>query len=221
MQVSGSGFLALLVLPLLLGAAPQMAPRQKAAAPAATGDVIPMPPDRAEDSYRIYSGLMPGDIFASMAPEQTGRWAIAAITVNDDDRSPPVPPQGQLKPPPDNPRGFAEAVQDYETNRHVRVQLTKQPFQLQHAFSLLSPEEVSALRASKTAPQVSSETQAQWTGYPGITFFSEVYFDSKHHAALVYMSDWCAHLCATGSWIYLEKRGGQWVRRSGVVVPGA
>jgi hypothetical protein len=103
----------------------------------------------------------------------------------------------------------------------VRVQLTKDPFQLSHAFSLLRPDEVAALRASRTAAQVSSETQSQWAGYAGVTFFSEVYFDSKHRAALVYMNDWCAHLCSTGSWVYLEKHSGQWVRRSGVTVPGA
>ncbi len=80
---------------------------------------------------------------------------------------------------------------------------------------------MAALRASKTAAEVSSETQSQWAGYPGVTYFSEVYFDSKHQAALVYMNDWCAHLCASGSWVYLEKHGGQWVRRSGVTTPGA
>jgi hypothetical protein len=156
-----------------------------------------------------------------MAPELNARWAIAAITVNERDRNPAVPPQGELKPPPENPRGFQEAVEDYAANRNVRVQLTKDPFQLSHAFSLLRPDEVAALRASRTAAQVSSETQSQWAGYAGVTFFSEVYFDSKHQAALVYMNDWCAHLCSTGSWVYLEKHSGQWVRRSGVTVPGA
>jgi hypothetical protein len=48
-----------------------------------------------------------------------------------------------------------------------------------------------------------------------------VYFDSKHRAALVYMYEWCANLCAAGSWVYLEKRGSQWTRQSGIVVPGA
>jgi hypothetical protein len=48
-----------------------------------------------------------------------------------------------------------------------------------------------------------------------------VYFDTKHAAALVYMNDWCAHLCSAGTWVYLEKHGGHWVRRSGVVSGGA
>jgi hypothetical protein len=203
---------------------PQTANNRKPATPPAhygEEGAIPMPADRSDDSYAIYSRLMPGEVFASMSPEQNAQWAIAAITINETDRNPAVPPQGQLKPPPENPRGFQEAVQDYTTNRDVRVELARDSFRINHAFSLLLPDEVAALRASKTAAEVSSETQSQWAGYPGVTYFSEVYFDSKHQAALVYMNDWCAHLCASGSWVYLEKHGGQWVRRSGVTMPGA
>lgn len=181
---------------------------------------IPMPEDRADDSYAIYSLLMPGQTLASLPSAQGAPWAIASVTVSETDRNPAVPPQGQLKPPPENPRGFQEAVQDYQANRDYRIALTKDAFQLDHAFALLRPDDVAALRAAKTAPQVSSETQSQWASYPGVTFFSEVYFDSKHHAALVYENDWCAHLCSTGSWVYLEKQGSRWVRRSGIVTGG-
>ncbi len=211
-----------LLLPLLTGVSQQATPNRKSSPPAppparySAEGAVPMPDDRADDSYAIYARLMPGDIFASLPPDQTTQWAIASITVNENDRNPAVPPQGQLKPPPENPRGFQEAVQDYETNKTQRVQLTQSAFHLNHAFSLLAPNEVAALRAEKTGTDASESA----SDFPGVTFFSEVYFDSKHQAALVYMNDWCAHLCATGSWVYLEKQGGQWVRCSGVVVPG-
>lgn len=182
---------------------------------------IPMPPDRAADSYAIYSMLMPGEPFTQMPPEQRTRWAIADVTVNINDMNPAISPQGQLKPPPDNPRGFEEAVGDFETNKYVRVELEKSEFQITHPFDLLSAEQIDHLRAAKSAAAAASETQTQWNGVPGITYFSEVYFDTKHRAALVYMDNWCANLCAAGSWVYLEKHGGQWVRRSGIVVPGA
>lgn len=225
MLVVCPGLMPAFVVPLLAGGLQQTVPnRTPPPNPPAHYSIqgaIPMPADRSDDSYAIYSNLMPGETFASMAPEQTSQWAIGAITVNANDQNPAVPPQGQLKPPPDNPNGFQEAVRDYETNKNVRVQLTKDAFQLSHAFALLRPDEVAAFRASKTAAQVSSETQAQWSGTAGVTFFSEVYFDSKHQAALVYMNDWCAHLCSAGSWVYLEKHGSRWVRRSGIVVPGA
>ncbi len=169
----------------------------------ARGAIIPMPEDRAEDSYAIYSLLMPGPTLASLPAEQGSPWAIVEVTVNDAERSPRIPPQGQLKPPTDNPKGFEEAVGDYESNRYTRVQLNKDGFHLTHPFALVNPE------------------GAKNSGYSGVTYFSEVFFDEKHDAALVYQSEWCANLCASGTWIYLEKHGGQWVRRSGIVVPGA
>jgi len=195
------------------------APRPPAR-PAAAGSAIPMPQDRAEDSYAIYSLLMPGDPFASLPADQAARWAICDVTVNEDDRNPAVPPQGQLKAPPENPKGFEEAVGDYEANKDVRVQLTSKGFHLSHPFTLVGRSDAARVRAAKSGPAVSADEEAQWRGYPGITYFSEVYFDKKHSAALVYMNDWCAHLCSSGSWIYLEKHGGQWVRRSGIVVGG-
>lgn len=180
-----------------------------------------MPADRVDDSYAIYSMLMPGDQFARLSPDENQSWAIAEITVNTDDRNPAVPPDGELKPPPDRPRGFQEAVEDFQVNQYTRVRLKKDDFHLTHAFALLSPDQVAALRAAKVSPAASNEEQARWAGTPGVTFFSMVYFDTRHRAALVYMNNWCAHLCASGSWIYLEKHGGQWVRQSGIVVPGA
>lgn len=170
---------------------------------------IPLPADRAQDSYAIYSLLMPGSLVSSSAQGSGGRWAIAEITVNTADRNPAVPPDGQLKPPPDNPRGFREAVADYEANQDVRVRLVRNDFALHHPFELLSPRQVKDVRAEKP------------DDIPGITFFSEVYFDRKHTAALVYMNTWCANLCAEGTWVYLEKQHGHWVRQSGIVVSGS
>jgi hypothetical protein len=170
---------------------------------ASRGGIIPMPPDRADDSYAIYSLLMPGPTLAHLPAEQGAPWAIAEVTVNEPERNPSIAPQGQLKPPPDHPKPFREAVEDYEANRYTRVQLDKDRFHISHAFELVNPD------------------TAKTSGYAGVTYFSEVYFDVKHDAALVYQSEWCANLCSSGTWIYLEKQGGQWVRRSGIVVPGA
>jgi hypothetical protein len=185
------------------------------------GAVIPMPGDRAADSYAIYAMLMPGQPFSSLPPDQNQRWAIAEVTVNESDRNPAIPPQGQLKPPPDNPRGFNDAAEDYETNKNVRVRIERSGLNLSHAFALLSPGDASALRDARSGSEVTAQSQSQWAGYPGLTYFSEVYFNPDRTAALVFMDDWCAHLCAAGTWVYLEKHGGHWVRRSGIVTGGA
>ena len=175
---------------------------------------------RAADSYAIYSLLLPGQPFSSMAPNQTTRWAIAATTVNFNDMNPRIAPQGLLQPPPGNEKAFHQAVRDFEIRRFER--LTLQPkFQVNHAYDLLSADQVAALRAAKSSPDPGSQLQSRFASYPGVTFFSEVYFDATQQAALVYMSNWCASLCAQGQWIYLEKRNGQWQRMSGITRPGA
>jgi hypothetical protein len=183
-----------------------------------------MPADRADDSYAIYSMLMPGREFASMAPEQTSQWAIAS---HHHQRRGPQPCYSSTRPVAGSPlktwSGFQEAVLDYiATNRYVRIALTKDPFRLNHPFSLLRPDEVACIAfASRTAAQVSSEAQSQWSGFPGHHVFQRSLFRQQDtSAALVFMNDWCARLCSSGSWIYLEKRGGQWVRRSGITVTG-
>ena len=195
--------LGLAAVGCLTGLAQSGGSQQHPAASSQGGSIIPMPPDRAEDSYAIYSMLMPGKTLAGLPSAQGAPWAIAAVTVSEGERNPKIPPQGELKPPSDNAKAFGEAVGDYEANRFARVRLEKNDFHLDHAFALVNPD---------TAKNAS---------YPGVTYFSEVYFDSKHRAALVYMYEWCANLCAAGSWVYLEKHSGQWQRQSGIVVPGA
>lgn len=183
--------------------------------------LAPIPAQRAVDSYAIYSMLMPGEPFGSMSPSQTARWAIAETTVNLDDMNPAVPPDGQLTPPPDNREGFEEALDDYEARKYERFRLDAKHFQLSHPFTLLNDGQVSELREARSSTIASSELKAQYAGYPGVTFFSAVYFNRAQTAALVFMNNWCANLCAAGQWIYLEKQGGHWVRRSGISQGGA
>ena len=182
---------------------------------------IAMPPDRAQDSYQIYSMLLPGEPFNQMPSNLTGRWAIAQVTVNYEDMNPRLEPLAQLKAPPGNEKIFHEAEHDYQTNKYIRVKLTSEPLRVNHSFTLLEPPAVDELREAKSSAIADSSIRSKWAAYPGITFFSEVYFNPKRTAALVYMNNWCSSLCASGTWVYLEKQNGSWVRRSGIIVPGA
>jgi hypothetical protein len=161
----------------------------------------PIVANRASDSYAIYSLLLRDDPYPGL-PQRQGPLAIADTTVNITDVNPAVPPDGQLQPPPNNAKAFREAVQDFQSRRFERIQL-KRDFHLDVDYTLLNPGDVAAYKSAQT-------------GYPAINFFSEVYFDSKQTAALVYRNVFCGRLCANGQWIYLEKQSGQWVRRSGL-----
>lgn len=173
--------------------------------------------DRAANSYAIYSLLMPGVPFSSMSPDQAAHWAIADTTVSITQMNPRIAPDSELQPPPDNAQGFHEAVQDFRTRRYERV-LLERHFHLDRDYKLVTAGDVAELRNTLAGIDPGSQLKDKWAGYPGITFFSEVYFDSKQAAALVYMNNFCANLCANGQWIYLERQGKQWVRRSGLNV---
>jgi hypothetical protein len=181
----------------------------------ADSGAIPMPDDRAADSYEIYSLLMPGAPFDSMGSVQSQSWAIADTTVSISDMNPAIPPEGQLQAPDDHPRRFQEALHDFEARKYQRLQLTDH-FRLSQPHKLLNSSQVDELRRAKTAVDAGSDLQSKYAAYPGVTFFSQVYFNAGHGAALVYMNNWCANLCQQGQWIYLEKQNGSWVRRSGI-----
>jgi len=176
---------------------------------------MPMPQDRAADSYAIYSLLMPGAPFDTMSAGQNQQWAIADTTVSISDMNPAIPPEGQLTAPKEHARGFHEAVRDYEARKYERIQLTEQ-FELAQSYTLMNGDQVAELQRAKTAVDAGSALQAKYAGYPGVTFFSQVFFSANHKEALVYMNNWCANLCQQGQWIYLEKHDGNWVRRSGI-----
>jgi hypothetical protein len=166
-----------------------------------------IPPNRAADSYAIYSLLTPGAPDDKIAPTQVQNWSIAETTVNITDMNPAVPPDGALKAPPDNPEAFNEALQDFNARKYQRFRLQAASFS-GHNVSLIDQQQVIDRR--RTA-----------SGSSGIAFFSAVYFNNNQTAALVYVNDWCANLCSAGQWVYLEKHGGQWVRRSGIISGGA
>jgi hypothetical protein len=180
------------------------------------------PASRQHDVYAIYSLLMPGAVFANQGPDKNQRWAIADTTINASDIDPALSPEAALKPPDEHPRRFHDAVVDYEQRRNERQTITRR-LQIDHPYTLLTQSDVQEFRAALASPIIGSAVKQKYNGYPGINYFSDVYFNPQRNAALVYMLCWCGNLCAQSEWVYLEKQDGQWMRRSGqgAVVPGA
>jgi hypothetical protein len=171
-------------------------------------------PDRLPDTYQIYSLLMPGQVFTDMDSGQGKPWAISAVTVNEDDLDPKLAPEATLQPPDDNPRGFHEAVMDYNQRKKERMILTRR-LKLDRPYVLLAPADASQFRASRISLTATSDMQDAYADYLGITYFSEVYFNTAQTSALVYILDWCGNLCSQAEWVYLEKQDGVWILRSG------
>lgn len=166
----------------------------------------PIPAKRAANTYEIYSLLLPGGPLDTTTPTKTRSWAVADTTVNIADMNPSVPPNGLLKAPDGDKTPFEQALGDFESRKYERFRLTKSGFAQGEAPQLIDQQQVQQIRNS---------------GQGGIVFFSPVYFNRNQTAALVYVNQWCANLCSSGQWVYLEKQGGHWVRRSGVTHPGA
>jgi hypothetical protein len=183
---------------------------------AQTKPAAPVVPDRLPDSYQIYSLLMPGQVFTDMDSGQP--WAISETTISEDDMNPKLAPEATLQPPEDNPRGFHEAVTDYNQRKMERLVL-KRRFKLDRPYVLMGPADTAQLRATRTSMNATSSMRSTYGDYLGITYFSEVYFNVAQTAALVYILDWCGNLCSQSEWVYLEKQNGAWVRRSGKAPP--
>lgn len=179
-----------------------------------------IPQDRAEDSYAIYSLLMPGKLFSHAAAQNATRWAIAKQTITFAEMNPRIDPRGALKPPKGNEKAFHQAVENFEL--HKNVSYTLQPkLSVGHAYDLLDAAQVHELREAKSSVNPDSKMQSRYAAYAGVTFFSAVYFSNDQKAALVYMNDWCGVLCNQSEWIFLEKKNSRWERMSGITVPGA
>jgi len=175
-----------------------------------------------EDVYAIYSLLMPGTVFTNLGPAQNQRWAIADTTVNIDDMNPALAPDAALQPPNGAARQFQEAVGEFNLRKHLREPVIR-GFKLKRPYVLLTPADISEFRTARTGASPGNALAQKYAGYPGINYFSDVYFDSHRTAALVYQLSWCGYLCSQGEWVFLEKQNGQWVQRSGqpAVVSGA
>ena len=173
-----------------------------------------LPVERLKDTYAIYSLLLPGDVLANVDSSQNQRWAVAETTVNAVDINPALAPEAALQAPATHAKAFHEAVADYNLRKNERTVLIRH-FNVDRPYSLLDTSEVAEFRAARISTTANSALRQKYNGYPGITYFSDIYFNPKRTAALVYMLDWCGNLCSQAEWVYLEKHDGQWVRRSG------
>ena len=180
------------------------------------------PTGRQQDVYAIYSVLMPGTVFSNLGSDQNQRWAVADTTVNAGDIDPALAPEAALQAPSNHPKRFHDAVIDYEQRRNQRQTLTRN-FHLDRPYTLFTSDDIQEFRSVRTAITPDSSLADKYSGYPGVTYFSDVYFNPQRSAALVYILDWCSNFCGQSEWVYLEKQDGQWIRRSGQgsIVSGA
>jgi hypothetical protein len=185
---------------------------------------IPMPGDRAADSYAIYSSLMP------LGETANPDWAhdywlvqdatVAVVPVDQPCKVEPGPqntfdmnPNVGVHPTKDRQQDFKEILDDFDAHCHDRVALSATAWQTTVPVRLLTPAEQDEYRATiGTTSGANSEAAKKYKGAPALYGFSEVYFNVRHTVALVYATHWCGGLCGQGFWVAFALEDGQWKR---------
>ena len=176
--------------------------------------VVSMPDERADDSYRIYSLLMPGREFTGV--EGMKQWLIERTTV--DVRKMVQSPREAIDHgaviPEDRRQELNEVLDDFDQHSNERVQLTEGKWSLPVPHRLLTEQETKLFNSGScslfTLQNGPPEDCGKFAGAPGLNSFSEVYFSGHHSIAMVYTQQTCGGNCGTGYWVVLELRDGQW-----------
>jgi hypothetical protein len=202
-----------------------------------TSPAIAMPTDRAADSYRIYSMLMP--VGRARGSQTTAELLLVADTTTtmvqpDQPCNPPDNPATRVRnsfnpyfavhPSPDQPNDYAELLQDFDQHCHDRIKLTADSFSLPVPLHVLTEAEQKEFRETRVGPRqldkVDPAIIAKYKGARSLSSFSEVYFNAHHTVAMVFVRNWCGSLCGTGGWDFFSLKDGQWTRLFGWTSPG-
>jgi hypothetical protein len=185
---------------------------------------ITMPADRAADSYRIYSSLMPlGETAGQGWPHEL--WIIRDTTVAvvpPNESCDPgskrqimdMNPHTAVQPPEDRRQDFLEILQDFDRHCHDRIALDPKAWSSTTPVRLLNAEEQQRFMRSRGTREVQPDGVArpepEFKGAPSLYAFSAVYFNAKHTVALVYATHFCGVLCGEGLWFALALEDGKW-----------
>src|SRR5215472_17395819 len=204
---------------LILLSASLLAPAQEREAPANTPAApMAMPSDRAVDSYRIYSSLMPlGETAGPGWPHEL--WLLGDTTVTIVASNEPckygrsrerddMNPHNVVHPTDDRRQDFAEILEDFDQHCHDRVRLRPDAWSGPVPVRLLNAGEQDRFRKSRST----REPTPEFEGAPALYEFSEVYFNAKHTVSLVYATHFCGGLCGEGFWVALALENGEWKR---------
>jgi hypothetical protein len=180
---------------------------------------IPMPADRAVDSYALYSQLLPHSGLEGGAwtreywllSDTTDTMAPTNVSCTDPKEHLWDDPREAVEAPEDRQRDLQELFQDFVQHCHDRIQLKLSAFAPGLALHLA--DDAATKRYVKTRSfdkDVDPATLAEFKGAAGLHSFSEVYFNKAHTLAMVHAGLWCGNLCGNWQWQVLERKDNEW-----------
>lgn len=171
---------------------------------------MPMPGDRVEHSYAIYSLLLKsGPVEWRNAARR--QWLIEDTT-NAIPLGTPCPtasevqmnPHVAVEAPGDRLSEWNEVLADYDQHCHDVIRLDRGSFKTVLPIRLLNAEDQQRFTKEPGRPP------AEFADGAGLHRFTEVFFNANHTLALVEQGMWCGSLCGNWMWVVLERREGQW-----------
>lgn len=213
-----------------------MAIAQKPAAPSSERRPVPMPAERADDSYAIYSLLIPAlqkttkEYLVMDTTENPHSSTYNVRPVAEETKLPMTPIQRVMsgggvvmKVPDDRMVQFNEAVEEFTRRDGVRVQLERK-FILQIPYRLMDTKHINEYSKlfepqCVTAPgqlwHLDQKLERKYVRRGPLIRMSEVYFDHAHTFGLVHASSlgWiegAGGSSCTENWYAFEKRDGKW-----------
>ncbi len=182
---------------------------------------VPMPRDRAADSYEIYTQLLPGNqIEWGNVPRSF--WLLEDTTkaVPPDSScatSGGMNPHSAIQPPQPRKADFAEVLADFDEHCHDRYLLDASAFHLKLPVKLLDDDArkryVSHVMHFMPPPDhimQAPPTPDEFKGAAGMHSFTPVYFNPAHTLAMTEIGMYCGGLCGMWRWVVLERKDGQW-----------
>lgn len=179
---------------------------------------MPMPEDRADDSYSIYSQLLKNGPIEWRDAKRT-QWLIEdttnAIPLNitchpASAADSMMNPYDAVKAPKDRQAQWNEVLADYDQHCHDVIQLDQDRFRAELPVRLLNADDRRSFMKDPIRPP------AEFADGAGLHRFSEVFFNANHTLVLVEEGMWCGTLCGNWTWVVLERREGRWAMLSWV-----
>jgi hypothetical protein len=174
---------------------------------------MPMPGDRAEDSYAIYSQLLKSGPIEWRKARRT-QWLIEDTTSAtpldvachpaSEVNSMEMNPHDAVKAPEGRQAEWNEVLTDYDQHCHDVIQLNVENFRTELPVHPLNAEDTQTFMKDPVRPP------AAFADGAGLHRFTEVFFNANHTLALVEQGIWCGSLCGNWTWVVLEHKEGRW-----------
>lgn len=163
----------------------------------------PMPKDRSDDSYAVYSAVLLSH------PERDPKYLIEGTTGLRDSS-----PRNCIRVPPNYATKLEEVISDYVQYDVGRFQLERK-FEINKPYELLSEVEVKQFRDSRMLGRRTGDKEEpeKFRDAIHLLSFSNVYFDKTRTFAVVRTGSWCGGLCGSWTWLVLVKENGSWVEK--------